>query len=279
MPTGPDTSTTHGARDHARAQAGASVKSQPIVPASATIDPPPGVSADRMLVEETLGAGAYCAHRLPYGARMRLTDLEGDGCAALMVHAAHNTAERLNVADTVKVQWQAYLGQGMALLSGMGRVLASIVEDTSGRHDALCGVATAADNAARYGEGGPWGATPAARDRLLLGLAKFGLSRRDLPPAISLFKGVRVAAGGELEFAGDPSPGCSVTLRAEMDLLVTLANCPHRLDPRDRYVATPIRVSAWSDVGTPQDDPVRTSTPELTRAFENAEALRAELRA
>ena len=33
------------------------------------------------------------------------------------------TAERLNVADTVKVQWQAYLGPGAVLLSDMGRAL------------------------------------------------------------------------------------------------------------------------------------------------------------
>ena len=58
------TSSTHGARDHARAQAGRRVESQPTVPASATVDPPAGIAPERLIWEEALGDGAYCAHRL-----------------------------------------------------------------------------------------------------------------------------------------------------------------------------------------------------------------------
>ena len=95
--------------------------------------------------------GVYLAAELGiFGAKLRLTDLDGDTCAGLGLHRADRPAERLNVADTVKVQWQAYLGPGSLLLSGQGRVLAAVVEDTSGRHDAFCGTSTRAANAARY---------------------------------------------------------------------------------------------------------------------------------
>lgn len=267
------TSTTHGAREHARSQAGARVISQPTVPAADATDTPAGVAAADLLWEETLGPGGYSAHRLPRGGRLRLLDVDGDACAALMVHRADAPAERLNVADTGKVQWQAYLGPGMVLLSDMGRVMGSIVDDTSARHDALCGASTAAGNARRYGDGTVYGPAPAGRDRLLLGLAKHGLTRRDLPPTINLFKGVRVGGDGSLSFEGDPVPGASVTIRAEMDLLVCIANCPHRLDPRDTYTATPLRLTGWLGPLTPPDDPVRTRTPEVLRAFENTEEL------
>ena len=40
---------------------------------------------------------------------LRLADLDGDACVHVIVHNAAPTGERLNVADTVKVQWQAYL--------------------------------------------------------------------------------------------------------------------------------------------------------------------------
>lgn len=269
----PDTATTLGARSHARSQAGARVVSQPTIPASSAVDLPDGVAADDVIFEETLGAGAYSTHRLPRGARLRLLDTEGDGCVALMLHRADAPVERLNVADTIKVQWQAYLGPGAALLSAMGRVLATFVDDTSARHDALCGVSIATDNETRYGDGTVSGPTPAARDRLLLGLAKWGLGRRDLPPTITLFKGVQVAEDGALTFDGSAAPGRHVTLRAELDLIVTLANCPHRLDPRPAYTCSPVRVTAWSAPPTPPDDPLRTGSPEVLRAFQNTEAL------
>jgi urea carboxylase-associated protein 2 len=252
------------------------VESQPTIPASAAVDLPDGVVADDVIFEETLGPGAASTHRLPRGGRLRLVDTAGDGCVALMLHRADAPTERLNVADTIKVQWQAYLGPGAALLSGMGRVLATFVDDTSARHDALCGASIASDNAARYGDGMVSGPTPSARDRLLLGLAKWGLSRRDLPPALTLFKGVRVGEDGALDFDGDVRPGRHITLRAEVDLIVTLANCPHRLDPRPAYSCSPVRMTAWSAPPTPPDDPLRASSPEVLRAFQNTEALLAE---
>ncbi|NED66479.1 DUF1989 domain-containing protein, partial [Streptomyces sp. SID10244] len=61
--------------------------------------------------------------------------------------------ERLNVADTVKVPWQAYVTTGHPLLSDQGRVLATVVADDSAHHDALCGTTTLGSNLAKYGAG------------------------------------------------------------------------------------------------------------------------------
>jgi uncharacterized protein len=91
-------------------------------------------------------------------------------------------------------------------------------------------------------------------------------------PCINWFKGVRIASDGATELKHGPfAPGRSLTLRAEMDLIVALANCPHVLDPRPSYTVTPLRVSAWRGPITPEDDPIRNATPEGTRAFLNVE--------
>jgi uncharacterized protein YcgI (DUF1989 family) len=247
------TSSTHGARDHARAQAGLRVESQPTIPAGEATGLPAGVDRAGLIWDETLADGAYAAHRLPRGARLRLADAAGDACATLMVHSAVTPAERLNVADTVKVQWSAYLGPGTLLLSDMGRVLMSIEEDTSARHDALCG------------------AHPGSRGRLLLAMAKHGLGRRDLPPAVTLFAGVRVAADGALVFDGARAPGTHVTLRADVDVLLSLVNAPHRLDARAGHACSPLRVTAWEGEPAGPGDPLRSATPERLRAFQNTE--------
>ena len=98
-------------------------------------------------------------------------------------------------------------------------------------------------------------AFPNARDRLLLGAAKFGLGRKDVHPCVNWFKGVRIAAdGATILDAGPFAPGRSVVLRAEMNVIVVLANCPHVLEIAPQYRVTPVRVSAWRGPVTPQDD-------------------------
>lgn len=261
-----------GARAHARAMAGTRVEAMPTIPASAATDLPDGVNAGEVVWDETIAAGGYAARVLKRGSRLRLTDVHGDACAAMLVFNAERPVERLNVADTVKVQWNAYLGAGRLLLSDMGRVLMSVTEDTAKGHDAFCGASNLASNARKYGDGFNHGAHPNARDRFVIALAKFGMNRRDIHPCVTWFKPVSIAADGAVELDVGPfAPGQQVTLRAEMDVIVVLANCPHVRDSRAEYAVTPLRATAWRGPVTPADDPIRLATPEGLRAFENVE--------
>ncbi|WP_069466230.1 urea amidolyase associated protein UAAP1 [Actinacidiphila rubida] len=253
-----DTGTAHGARDHARAQQGARADAMPVVPAP-----------DGLVWAETVAGGGYTHRVLARGTKLRLTDPTGDACAHVLLFAAGRPWERLNAADTVKVQWNAYLGAGRLLLSDQGRVLASVTADTGGRHDALCGTSTAVRNTARYGDGSAHGPSPAGRELFVLAAAKNGLEPRDLPPSVSFFQGVRVEPDGTLEFIGSAGRGSAVTLRAEQPLTVLLANVPHPLDPRPGYVCGPLEVSAAPGAPTAPGDPLWDATPEGRRAFLN----------
>lgn len=264
-----DTATTHAARAHARAQAGAVAEAMPTLPASAWPQPPAGVDPEQMTWAETVAGGGYTSKALSPGTTLQLTDREGDACAHLLLYNAEQPWERLNVADTVKVPWQAYLGAGHPLLSDQGRVLAVITADTSERHDALCGTSNRAANEARYGDGSPQGPAPAGRELQILAAAKHGLSPRDVPPSISFFQGVRVDPEGRLSFQGSAGAGRSVRLRLELPAIVILANAPHPLDPRESYTATALEVLAWRGEPASPSDPLWSSTPELERAFLN----------
>ncbi|WNM32860.1 urea carboxylase-associated family protein [Streptomyces sp. Li-HN-5-11] len=266
MPTG----TTHGARDHARAQAGTRVDAMPVLPAAEWPGQlPEGVAPQSLVWAETVAGGNYTHKVLARGTQLRLTDRAGDACAHLLLYAADRPWERLNAADTVKVLWNAYLGEGHLLLSDQGRVLASVVDDTGGRHDTLCGTSTALRNTARYGDGSPQGPSPAGRELLKLAAMKNGLHPRDLPPSISFFQGVRVAADGTLEFTGSAGPGASVVLRAEQPLTVLIANVPHPLDPREAYVCSGLEVLAWRERPTAPGDRLWEASLEGRRAFLN----------
>jgi hypothetical protein len=224
---------------------------------------------DGLVWAETVAGGNYTHKALARGTHLRLADPTGDACAHLLLYVQDRPWERLNTADTVKVQWNAYLGAGDLLLSDQGRVLASLTADTSGHHDALCGTSTAVRNTARYGDGSPQGRSPAGRELFRLAAAKHGLGPRDLPPSLSFFQGVRVEPDGALEFTGSAGPGTAVTLRAEQPLTVLLANVPHPLDPRPAYTCGPLEVTARPGAPTGPDDPLWDITPEGRRAFLN----------
>ncbi len=270
--TARDTARPSGARDHARAMAGMRVEAMPTIPATAATDLPAGVDAGSVIWDETLAAGGYASRILPRGARLRLTDLHGDASVAMQVFNAERSVERLNMADTVKIQWNAYLGAGKLLLSDMGRVMLSILDDDTAGHDTFCGASNQASNARRYGDGFNHGGHPNARDRFTIALAKYGLSRKDIHPCVNWFKPVRIEADGSTTLTVGPfAPGLRLTLRAEMDVIIVLANCPHVLDPRTDYTVTPVRATAWRGPPTPEDDAIRNATPEGLRAFQNVE--------
>lgn len=252
--------------------AGTVVESMPTIPVSAAKDLPKGVVPADLLWDETISIGNYAARVLPRGSRLRLLNVGGDSCANVLIYNADRPIERLNVADTVKVQWNAYLGAGKLLLSDMGRVLMSILEDTCRHHDTFCGASNPKTNAAKYGSGDNFGPHPSARDRFLLALAKFGLGRKDVMPNVNFFKEVRIEPDGSTIFIEKSSkPGDFMTLRAEMNVLVVIANTPHVLDARPKYTGTPLRLTAWRGPVTPENDPIRTANPENLRSYQNAE--------
>lgn len=249
--TGAHTSTTWAAREHARRQAGSVVETMPTLPASAWPDPPDGVTAASLTWAEVIAPDGAASKVLARGTSLRVRDVGGQACAHLLLYNADQPWERLNVADTVKIPWQAYVGTGHPLLSDQGRVLATIIADDSGRHDALCG----------SGSGG--------RARFVNLAAKHALAPRDLPPSISLFQGVRVQSDGSLTFLGSGGAGLAVTLRCELPLIVMIVNTAHPLDRRSDAPTTALEVLAWRGEATDPDDPLWRSAPELQRAFEN----------
>jgi len=241
----------------------------PHVPASTSPHPPAGVDPAALTWAETVAPGGYTHKVLARGTRIRLEDVTGDACAHVLVFSALEPWERLNVADTQKIPWQAYLGAGHPLLSGEGRVLATVVADSSGHHDAFCGTTSDAWVRARHGDPSPQGPTPSGRSLLTLAAAKHGLGPRDLAPSVSFFQGVRVEADGGFRWLGSAGPGASVDLLAELPLVVLVANVPHPLDPRPDYVVGPLRVHAWRERPTSPADERFSASPELRRAYLN----------
>lgn len=220
--------------------------------------------------EETIPGGWYWTARLTRGQSLRVVNDEATPGVSFLAWNADDTSERYNAGDTVKIQWHAVLTKGKLLFSDMGRVLASITDDTSAAHDALGGGSTAATNAARYGHA----PTRNSRDNFILAAGKHGLNPRDIAPCVTFFAPVRTDAGGRLEWRdGLLKPGDYVDLRAEMNLLVALSNCPHPLALEPIWAPRPVRALIWNSAPPSATDYCRTATDEAIRGFDNTDAL------
>ncbi|NGX09634.1 urea amidolyase associated protein UAAP1 [Mycobacteroides franklinii] len=263
------TATTKGARDHARSQAGQITDSMPVLPASNWPWTPSDIPASTLIWAETIPGGRYATKVLARGTRLRLTDVTGSGCLSIVLLRADAPWERLNVADTVKVPWQAYLGTGHPLLSDQGRVLATIVADSSGHHDTFCGTSTLTANAAKYGAGELYSASPAGRELFTLAAAKHGLAPRDIGPSVSFFHGIRAEADGALHSIGTAGPGAAVDLLIHLPVIALLVNTAHPLDPSNTFDTGPVQVLAWPAPAELADLP--NTDPEYQRAVLNTE--------
>ena len=227
------------------------------------------IASDKIVSREQVPAGWYATVRLRRGEALRIVDDSGRSSVSVIGWREEDTSERINCADTVKVQWSAAMSKGRVLLSDMGRVFLSLVEDTSGAHDLLVGGSTPASTRAAFGA-----TTRNTHENFLAAAAKIGLDLRDIPPCVTFFAPVSLDANGRfLWTAGRKRPGDFVDLRAEMNLVLVLSNCAHPLDPARPAATDPITFIRYRAPPPERDDPCRTTSPELIRAFEFTDRL------
>jgi uncharacterized protein len=227
------------------------------------------IAPDAVIHHEQVPPGWYATVRLRRGEALRIIDETGRSSVSLIGWREEDTSERINCADTVKVQWSAALCKGRVILSDMGRVLLSLIEDTSGAHDLLVGGSTPAATLAAFGA-----TTRNTHENFLAAAAKIGLDVRDIPPCVTFFAPVSLDAKGRFLWnPGRKRPGDFVDLRAEMNLILVASNCAHPLDPA-RPAATGSATLIMHKVGSPsQEDLCRTASPEAGRAFTFTERL------
>ncbi len=230
------------------------------------------------ILSETLSGGAMWSWTLKRGMALKLTDTEGGANLSALFFNADSPLERYNMPDTLKAQYTAFLTVGRVLYSDMGRILCSIIEDSCGWHDTLCGATDARLTAEKYGPSSYQKHRNAylhnGRDNFLVELGKYGLGKKDLPVPINFFSKVTVDEGGNLHYAGDNSrAGSSITLRAEMNVLVVASNTPHPLEPTTIYAPKPVRMEIFPVNSPSAEDVCRISRPENGRGFQNTEIL------
>jgi len=196
------------------------------------------------IYNEVLPARHPWSRILKQGQILRIEDLGGNQAVDFLVYNADDPSERYSAADTLVDQGNIYLTTGSKLLSNEGRVLLTIINDTCGRHDTSGGACSRESNSVRFGLDKKY--QHACVENFLTALAPHKLGKRDLVSNINFFMNVPVSDDGTLEIVdGISAPGSIVDLRAEMNALVAISNCPQINNPCNAYNPTPIRLLIW----------------------------------
>ena len=207
---------------------------------------PSSLQAESALYSFVVGAGDSFVAEVQRGQYVRIVDLEGNQAVDTIFYNAHDYADRYSAQDTIREQANIYLTTGSRLISTTGNVLLTITADTCGRHDTLGGACATESNMVRYDLAK--GHMHACRNSFLKGLQLWdhGMDKRDITSNINFFMNVPVTPEGKLTFEdGVSDSGKYVELRADMDVLMVISNCPQLNNPCNGYNPTPVQILIW----------------------------------
>ena len=192
-------------------------------------------------LDEVVPARAPWSAVVPAGHVLSIVDLGGNQAVDCLLYHAHDTAERYSATDTIAAQGSLFLTTGSVLRSCEGRPLMTVIADDVGRHDTIGGACSKESNTLRYGHHTRH--QHACVENFLREGAKWGLGKRDLVSNINWYMNVPVEADGTLGIVdGLSAPGLTVSLRAEVDTLVLVSNCPQVNNPCNGFDPTPVRM-------------------------------------
>lgn len=193
-------------------------------------------------------AGEGFVHEINRGQILRIVDLEGNQAVDTLFYNARDYSDRYSAQDTIREQGNAYLTTGTRLISTQGNVLLTITADTCGRHDTLGGACAAESNMVRYAIERRH--MHACRQSFIKTIQNWnrGLEKRDITSNINFFMNVPLTPDGGLTFEdGVSEAGKYVEMRAEMDVLLLISNCPQLNNPCNAYNPTPVQILIWDE--------------------------------
>ena len=186
-------------------------------------------------------ARAPWLHHVDAGQTLRIVDLEGNQAVDFLIYSAADDAERYNAQDTVAAQGNLFLRQGAVLRSNEGRPMMTITASAIEYHDTIGGACSCESNTLRYGHHTRW--QHACVENFLEANLWEGRGKRDIVSNINFFMNVPVEADGSLGIVdGISAPGLSLDLKAEMDVIVVVSNCPQINNPCNAFNPTPVRM-------------------------------------
>jgi hypothetical protein len=206
-----------------------------------TDDPALSGLSGAIIHDEIVPARAPWLHHVAAGQTLRVVDVEGNQAVDFLIYSAADDAERYSAQDTVAAQGNLFLKTGTVLLSNEGNPMMTITGSAVEYHDTIGGACSCESNTLRYGHHTK--SQHACVDNFLEANLTEGRGKRDIVSNINFFMNVPVEEDGTLGIVdGISAPGLTVDLRAEMDVIVVVSNCPQINNPCNAFNPTPVRM-------------------------------------
>ncbi|MFE9325267.1 urea amidolyase associated protein UAAP2 [Nocardia sp. NPDC052278] len=194
-----------------------------------------------IVLDETVPPCAPWSTVVRAGDQLEIIDLYGNQAVDCLLYSAADHTARYSAQATITAQRNIFLGMGSVLRTDAGTALMTVLADEVGNHDTIAGACSQESNTLRYGHHTRH--QHACVENFLTEALKWGLGKRDLVSNINWFMNVPVEADGTLGIVdGLSAPGKKVTLRAEIDTLVLVSNCPQINNPCNGFDPTPVRM-------------------------------------
>ena len=191
--------------------------------------------------DEVVPARAPWLHTLRRGQTLRIVDLEGNQAVDFLMYNAADDAERYSAQDTIAAQGNIFLRAGSVLRSNEGAPMMQVTATAVDYHDTIGGACSCESNTLRYGHHTK--SQHACVENFLIANAAQGRGKRDMVSNINWFMNVPVEADGALGIVdGISAPGLYVDLKALMDVIVVVSNCPQINNPCNGFNPTPVRM-------------------------------------
>jgi urea carboxylase-associated protein 1 len=176
------------------------------------------------------------------GDRVRFVDLEGQQAVDFLCYNAHDTRDRYNAANTMKMAENVFLNTGTVLYGEYATPLMKIAASSCPKHDTIGGCCSAEMNWLRYGK-----RTHSCRANFIHELSKFQMGEPDIVTNVNFFMSVPVGPDGHMAISdGASKAGDSVDVEALADVIAVISNCPQKYNPACGYNPSAVRVEYYT---------------------------------
>ncbi|OMC03308.1 urea carboxylase [Mycobacterium sp. NS-7484] len=199
------------------------------------------LTATHTIVDEIVAPRAPWSKIVRAGDVLTIIDLHGNQAVDTLFYGADDHTVRYSAPATIAAQGNIFLTTGSVLRDSDGEPMLTIVDDEVGNHDTLGGACSQESNTLRYGHHTKH--QHACVENFIGEGARWGLTKADIVSNINFFMNVPVDPDGSLGIVdGLSAPGKSVSLRAEIDTLVLVSNCPQINNPCNGFDPTAVRM-------------------------------------
>lgn len=195
----------------------------------------------QIIADETVAPRASWSKIVRAGDILTIVDLHGNQAVDTLFYGADDHGIRYSAPTTIAAQGNIFLTTGTVLRDSDGAPMLTIVDDEVGNHDTLGGACSQESNTLRYGHHTKH--QHACVENFIGEGARWGLTKADIVSNINFFMNVPVDPDGSLGIVdGLSAPGKKVSLRAEIDTLVLISNCPQINNPCNGFDPTAVRM-------------------------------------